>query len=240
MGKCRLCGNDRKLCKSHILPEFVYTPVYEEAVHRYFQISTKENDRPKSRPKGLYEELLCRECEDRIGAHESYAREVIYGGTEIGCREETYGVSIADIDYPRFKLFQISILWRSGVSSREEFAGVDLGDHEGRMREMLLGNDPGEPAEFPCHLFYSQKLMNELGDLMILPPDPIEIGGEVAYRVYMGGFFWVFFLGDCSQTASGAQLFLSRDGVLPIVRADGYADNLVRELAYLVQKEWRH
>jgi len=158
VGKCRLCGEDRELRKSHILPEFVYEPVYEERVHKYFQISTALGYHPRRRPTGLCEPLLCQACEDLIGVTETYAREVIYGGTEIGVPNEPSGLRIVDVDYAKFKPFQLSVLWRSGVSTLEEFRHIDLGMHEPRLREMLLAGNPGDPDEFPCFMFFSPTL----------------------------------------------------------------------------------
>jgi hypothetical protein len=50
---------------------------------------------------------------------------------------------INGLDYAMFKLFHLSVLWRAGVSTREEFRNVKLGSHEDVIRQMLLRDDPG-------------------------------------------------------------------------------------------------
>jgi hypothetical protein len=49
LGKCRLCQNERELCFSHIIPEFMYLPTYDKN-HRAVKIPKGKN---KYEQKGL-------------------------------------------------------------------------------------------------------------------------------------------------------------------------------------------
>jgi hypothetical protein len=126
--KCALCLLERDLRRSHIFPEFFYKPMYNEG--RYFQISTNPSQKIIPRQKGIWETLLCQKCEGRLSQLEDYARRVLYGGTEISITQHPGKIIIHDLDYTRFKLFQMSLLWRAGVSKRPEFKNVSLGPHE--------------------------------------------------------------------------------------------------------------
>ncbi len=61
---CRLCGKTRKLRRSHILPEFLYRPLYD-GKHRYFVVSAA-TDSNFSLQSGLTERLLCGDCEQQL------------------------------------------------------------------------------------------------------------------------------------------------------------------------------
>jgi len=71
--KCALCVEDKELCDSHLIPEFFYEPSYEEP-HRYYRVSTNPDKKVVPRQKGIWEKLLCRDCEDRLTVLENYAR----------------------------------------------------------------------------------------------------------------------------------------------------------------------
>jgi len=87
-GTCALCLQTRALVNSHIIPEFFYRPLYDPKTHRYFQLSTEPGTRTVRRPKGLYEKLLCSECDgERLGALESYVRPILQGGVEIAIED---------------------------------------------------------------------------------------------------------------------------------------------------------
>ena len=122
------------------------------------------------RDHGLVQKLLCQECEGKIGKWESYAREILYGrspGPDI--RKQELGVSIADrlgspdanakyfrdlrevsIDYKKFKLFELSILWRAGLESKSWGKEVSLGPFQEELRENLLNEDPGPALHLPA------------------------------------------------------------------------------------------
>ena len=115
-------------------------------------LSTAPDARLGTRPVGIYDRLLCKECEVQISRYEQYAREVFHRET-LGVLEEPSRVVLTGINYTKFKLFQMSLLWRASITKRHEFAGVDLGSHGERMRRMILKEDPGEPYEYGCTLF---------------------------------------------------------------------------------------
>ena len=78
--ECPLCHNVRRICeRSHILPEWMYKPIYS-GEHRLKWIQSKgdvfdyDHD---TLQKGLREPLLCLEdCEGRLNSYETYAASV--------------------------------------------------------------------------------------------------------------------------------------------------------------------
>lgn len=74
---CRLCRNDRKLCDSHIIPEFFYRPMYDEK-HRIIRMSTVPEEKTTYAQQGIYEKMLCTDCEQHINDFEKHARRLFF------------------------------------------------------------------------------------------------------------------------------------------------------------------
>ena len=112
---CKLCQHSRDLCRSHIIPEFLFKPLYSDKKHQFIQMSGSSNVRKVQ--KGFKEKLLCRECEDRLNKWETYAAKVLFGGVEIGFEQMQDRILLHNVDYKKFKVFELSLIWRAGVSS---------------------------------------------------------------------------------------------------------------------------
>lgn len=146
---CRLCGGNRPLRHSHILPELVYRRIYDES---HTAVSYRPELRREGRlRKGLREPLLCSDCEARFQRWEDYFADAWFGSSG-GVRPlllPTGVVLIEGLDYHRFKLFHLSIIWRASVSRLPEFRDFTLGRRESRVRSMLLNEEPGTSDAFP-------------------------------------------------------------------------------------------
>ena len=134
---CKLCLKQKKLQKSHIIPEFFYQPLYDN-LHKFNVITTSSKEKNKPEQKGIRERLLCYDCEQLLSPNEDYVRRVIYGGTEIKISRDGNNVIIWNTDYIKFKLSQLSLLWRSSVSKLKYFSNISLGPHEEKIRQMLI------------------------------------------------------------------------------------------------------
>lgn len=225
---CRLCQKEKTIRNSHVIPEFCYTPVYD-AKHRIHEISTQEDVPNRTyRQKGLRERLLCQDCEQLLGRSERYVSGVLYGGTDVSMTQDELFVALENVDYVRFKHFQLSILWRIGVSTLPEFAAVDLGHHKEIIRRMVLNVQVGEPHEYGCTMtsVLTEALQPEgkvdVVDGLMLFPEKISLYGYDAYRLVFGGHAWIFVVSDQSGDFPHPQLFVSRDGrlVIPKVKAE--------------------
>ena len=205
---CRLCGNTEELCRSHILPEFLYRPLYDEK-HRY-SILTKGIEKKKYGQRGLTERLLCGTCEQHLCTFEGYAAKVISG--QLGHRAERRGshIVISGIEYTRFKLFLLSILWRASVSTLDFFYLVSLGPREETLRKLLLAGDPGSPDEFGCVVTFIHDRGSDMSDTFI-NPEPMRWAGRRMYKFVFAGAVWVY---NCDRRplVSHLQKFILRPG----------------------------
>ena len=98
--------------------------------------------------QGIYEYLLCRECEQLLSPLETYANDILFRHMDAAPHEVGRIWKFYDIDYKKFKLFEMSLLWRAGVSNHKMFSAVKLGPHEEIIRNMLLSLNPGRYYEY--------------------------------------------------------------------------------------------
>jgi len=208
---CRLCSNPADLCRSHILPEFLYRPLYDEK-HRFFVVTAA--GRPdRYAQRGLTEKLLCHTCEQHFCRHERYAADVMTGRMGHRYRKRDDRMVIKEIDYTQFKLFQMSLLWRASVSSLEFFRLVSLGPHEERLRTMLLQDDPGEPEDFGCVVVFARESGQGVSDTFF-NPEPLRWSGRRMYRFFFAGSAWLFHCDRQTPALHLQKFLLQRDGSL--------------------------
>lgn len=216
-GFCKLCGSSEKLVKSHVVPEFMYRGMYD-GTHRFFVINSDPAQGDRVLQKGLYEHLLCVECDGkRLSAYECYADRVIYKGGEGMFEDGGRVVTYSDVDYVRLRLFFLSVLWRMSVARHKFFSEVDLGPYEDRIRNMILTQNPGQPDDcgFLCVAPYLPD--HSLGCWMT-PPDQIRGHGRRLYRFVMGGLLYVFFVGSAPLPKVLSDRFLRPDDTWTIIR----------------------
>ena len=234
LAECALCRTTAALRRSHVIPEFMYAAVYDEG-HSFLVTSTDPTDRPAVRQRGLWEYLLCGTCEGRFSGWEDYAKRVL-AGQDVVVTRDGESLLVRPVDYPRFKLFQLSLLWRSGVTSRPEFAAVDLGRHQEALRQMLLAGNPGRVQDFGCSV--------------VFPPDPeaqelfrhavgtATVGRYKAHHVYrfvLGMLSWVFIVSGHMRELPSSLFSLTDDGTLRVRNGGqptmGYLAGVASELA---------
>jgi hypothetical protein len=212
---CRLCHSEGELRFSHILPEFLYKPLYDDK-HRF--IGLKDVPEPGANEallqKGIREYLLCVDCEQHLSKFETYASQVLRNFPDTSREPPSSVVRVTGIDYVRFKLFQLSLLWRAGVSNQASFQGIYLGPHEQRLRQMICNEDPGEPLDYGCVLI--RTMGPETLDHFIMPPSHFRFLGHHGYQMLFAGMIWTFVVSSHSNQIHEKGSFLARNGTLPI------------------------
>lgn len=228
---CRLCSQQGKLCNSHIIPEFFYKLMQlYDSNHRFNIISTDPDQRSFFAQRGIREYLLCKECECKFSKWEDYARGVLYGGEPIGITTDDPKGFECTVNYAKFKLFQLSIFWRVGVSTCEAFSSVDLGVHEGDLRSMLLDEEPGKAEAYGCIITQPSKHTNITSD-MIHCMGMDDVDGVTCVGLLLGGFFWLFFLSAIATEPFPKELFLQETMHLRILKTDKVIEQYIERLA---------
>jgi len=227
MTTCKLCKRERTLRKSHIIPEFFYKEIYDEK-GRFFPRKTGKAGRQEQ--KGIRELLLCDECEGHLSAFEKYGREVIFGGEEIAGKRTQDAVFLSELDYPKLKVFLISILWRMSVASGPMWSLVDLGPHEEKLRKLVLNGVPGDELDIPV-LCTAPLFEGELLTDLILQPDSVLGHDGHYFRAVIGGYIFSFFVSETVITWPKPlrKITLKEDGTWIILVKDA------REIEFLVK-----
>lgn len=242
IGICALCRMERTRQQSHIFPEWLYDDLYDD-LHGYRVQSTAQNANSPRRRKGVYERLLCPECDQcRLGRLDDYAAKVFKGGVEIEVTDKPSCLIVSNLNYATFKLWQMSLLWRCGISRRPEFEATCLGPHVEPLRRCLLEQRAGQPHEYGCTVVLpaSHQVMRQV----IYPPEPITICGHRCYRASFGALWWFFVASSHSAAFPFQEGFLheepgrpnspeqipSGSGVLSIFKENTHSSNFTLKL----------
>ena len=97
---------------------------------------------------------------------------------------------------------------------------------------MLFEDRPGEVHEYGSILILPA-LGQELMQQFIYPPEslPTKLDGHSAYRAVFGGLFWLFIVSNHSARLPHKEVFLSKDGNLPVFKVGGPAVKFMQQLA---------
>lgn len=141
----------------HIIPESFFRSIGSPNKGiRLVSVSGKV--RPRRSPIGVYDEaMLCDGCERNFQVGDDYANTVLLTDQlrreAIRRGKEALGYFIHGIDYAKFKLFFLSVLWRAHHCTHDFFSSIDIGPHFDKLDRMVKAGDPGNPNEFAVCLF---------------------------------------------------------------------------------------
>ena len=194
---CRLCLKDRELADSHIIPEFIYKPMYDEN-HRFLEMRDIDVGKVGYPRKGYREQLLCfgpDGCENHLNRYyEQYALRLFVDSLTAPEPLDSRCLIFKSLKYGRFKLFVLSVLWRASISSHPLFERVSLGKvHEEKIRMMLLASESGAPSIYPYAIV---PIMNNGQQFKDLIPTPLcsRVEGHKFYGFVFGGFLFMVFV----------------------------------------------
>jgi len=185
---CKLCGQKKGLIEAHIIPRSLYRPLHDGSGTPKLG-SNKPGFYPKRSPTGIYDkELVCGDCEKIFSPWDDYANVLLLSDpietNYITSGETKLAYQFQEVDYPKLKLFFVSLLWRAAVSKQEFFTRIQVGPFEQQLRQLLLNSDPGDPNTFAVSL---AKFDDPLGTVM-LDPDRHKWFGINYCRFYLAGY----------------------------------------------------
>ncbi len=228
--RCALCLETRPLCDSHVISEFLYHSLYDQK-HRFHFLAAGEY--PAFEQKGLREALLCQSCETKLSVWEKYVSSVFAGNEALQFTPGNEVTWVNGIDYKRFKLFQLSILWRAGVAAGKFFERVKLGPHQEYIRSMLLNEDPGGSNRYGC-LMWALHLKGEPAS-SIIQPTKVSSFPVRAYRFTFGGFLWVFTVASNNLPKSLQPALLQESGQLLVGQGNVEDADFINQLMMRVR-----
>ncbi len=189
---CPLCpthNNRKKLCRSHIIPEFLYKRGYDEK-HR-LKKRLKGLGGGRIVQQGFKDYLLCEDCEQFL--NRSYEKPIERIWDQIIPDKPSNNVLVLkNIDFNILKLFHLSILWRASVCKHDDFSHVRLGaKHESQIKDILWANTRVSSKQYPIR----GKIITfpKTGETMkgfVTSFVPKKAKGHPCYPFFYGGCAW--------------------------------------------------
>ena len=191
---CHLCLRDRKLVRSHIIPEAFWRELRDEDGPPVM-ISGMDGVFPKKSQIGVYDQtILCQGCEEQFQDVDDYGIRVLLKDFDrlftpvydTNFPPRVGGYVSDDIDQDRLLRFLVSVLWRASVSTQVVFRHVSLGELESQAAKVIDPKIP-VPAAFGAVLArWTPAAQMGYATHGILDPLPMNIRGTPAYVVYFG------------------------------------------------------
>jgi len=195
--KCKLCGELKPLCKSHIIPKFFQREIdYLDEKGRMALIKTEPYNEHKIQD-GFKEYLLCEECEKFL--NENYEKPFKKYWIDEKCiPEKVYGteIELTNYDYSVFKLFHLSIIWRASISNLPEYEEVSLGPYEEKLRKMLVNREAGDETNYMIFGYLLKDENSKLANGVLSNFCRDRILGANSYLGIYGGCEWYFVMSD--------------------------------------------
>jgi hypothetical protein len=187
-----------------VLPEFLYEELYD-LKHRTFEVHGEDPDKPRYLQKGVREYLLCDDCEQIFSRLETYSAPILREIPLLQLASDRVSFQDIKVDYSRFKLFQMSLLWRVSVSKQDFFSKVNIGNLEEKLRQFLIQDRPGNPHNFGCVMFMIPNTTHLYR--MIWSPSYDFIDGRQCVRMITGPILWFFAINPFRRFNSLVQLW---------------------------------
>lgn len=192
---CRLCNRQRKMMKSHIVPEAFWHVLRVEAELPPVLIRGVEGVFQKKAPIGVYDQgILCDECEPKFQAVDDYGVQVLLRDfdrlftpiTDTTFPPRVVGYESNLVDQDLLLRFLVSVLWRASVSTQDIYQHVRLGDLEAQAAQAIDLRVPVPPTFGAVVARFTAA--GELGYAThaILDPRPTTLQGVPVYVMYLG------------------------------------------------------
>lgn len=211
----------------------MYLELYDQE-HRMVAVSGISGEKERNLQKGLREYLLCAACEGRLSKVEAYSAGILRGLPNLSSSKPGHIEFVQNVDYKKFKLFAISLIWRMGVSSLPTFEEVDLGPHEAMLQNLLQTDDPGKPLQYGVVL--ARPNGSAPLEEFLKPPVATRLEGHRVFIALFFGLVWIFFVSGHSTSMTQTRSFIGPTNELPIHIAGVSGAELIGSIASEMKK----
>ncbi len=193
---CRLCLQEKPLCLSHIIPNFFTKQIKNESgvPNKYLVLDAKKKGSPGRGQGGVKEKLFCKECEALLNEqYEKYAYNLLcVSGFEYITSHNKKAKTAININYTKFKLFLLSILFRTSIANHAFCSIVNIGHkHENIIRNMLLYGDAKLSYEYPILIFRVLRKGEVIED-WVMQPARSRLDNHICYQFILGSYMYLF------------------------------------------------
>ena len=193
---CKFCQNESVLCRSHIIPEFLYKNLYDEK-HRMLVVEPSLMSET-FRQKGYYEYLLCNDCEQYFNVNfEQYYANNCFSIIPEKFNKKPENFRYPGLDYSKYKLFILSVFWRILIAKEAPFHHIKSDEHIQTIQEMLMKQDPGDELDYPLYgyLVVHDREIRVMKDI-IPTPNIFPINGLSVLSAMFDGIKWLLILSE--------------------------------------------
>lgn len=191
---CKYCGQEKSLCRAHIIPHAFYRKMCDDKKHPQFSKLKLGEKNSKISPIGLYDSnILCSDCDSKLGYYDSYAScfwEKIEKIAQMQKLADDIVISIIsgeDYEYLTLKKFFVSLIYRASLSVLKEFENVCLGNIYEKEAKLFLEQE-NDNQHFEIII---QKRTSEIYqpiDKMMLLFGKFKLEGINCYDLFLAGY----------------------------------------------------
>lgn len=225
---CKLCNETKKLSNSHIIPEFFFEPIYGNKKKKQAIETIIEPFKERPFPIGWRDPLLCKNCETKISKFENYVKDIWYNKKWFPFHSKNDTIVLSDLNYNKFKLFHLSVLWRASISKLEQFRHVKLSHHQDIIKNMLINEVAGDDSIYP---FYAVAftLNGRVHDRLILNPIVRNFKDHQLFVFVFGGCVWHYIVSNLQIEKYSEQQF-KKDGKLYLKKYEWHEIPFIRDI----------
>ena len=218
---CQFCGDDKKLCKAHIVPQaFNYPRLPDE--RSSILASNNKGFRTRRSQTGVYDtNILCSECDQKLGVFDGYAAGELLRATNRTPQKldgKVVFFEYPDCDPEKIVRFALSVLWRAAVSKQHFYKRVELGPYLAAIKSYLFGSIdlPKSIGVYPTEFVNAEVLNNRIPQL---DPHDARHDGVRIWHLYANRF--CFYIRTDKKPAKHYELLgLSNRGPVRVLARD--------------------
>lgn len=186
IGKCKFCGEEKELCKSHIIPRGFYS---NYKTKKYIEVDSKTFSKTRSSVQsGVWDKtILCPECEGIINEFEKEGYKILRDNlinhrVFLPDQKIIYSYKDNDFDYQNLRCFFISMIWRASISTK--YKDIQLGKYENKALEVLKKYN--EHKELFKIIVFREPDGMEFNNLVFLMKS--QISRRICFRLFFSQF----------------------------------------------------
>jgi hypothetical protein len=227
ISECKLCGKVTKLCRSHIIPEFLYRNIYDKSPKKFWVlVSSIAGKKRAQMQKGIREYLLCEKCENKISVYERYAERILYAQNRNSPVKLIRSSSSNNMtfhefegfDYRTFRLFLLSLLWRILISKENYDTDYIDNSVQAYLKSAIQGEDPLNENDFCCFI---QMMVHRDGSPFghtILGPFQTSYHEKDVLNILIDSFLFSFIIGQIELPTEINSHILNNQGKMTIIK----------------------
>jgi hypothetical protein len=233
MGICKLCLEEKKLIKAHLLPSSILRRIGDEDRKHVSADLNNLKDHSVKQDGYWDKDILCSFCDNSFSPIEQYFLDFITNKinfpNNIKRAPEGDVLIYNNIDEKKIRLFPLITLWRMSVSKTESCRGVELGPLETMVYQCVKSLDPG-PYEFFPFVIYSLKDLNDGRATFIGDPLPLKIDGLMHYLLPISDFIILIRAG---KNVTGALKSSAYNNTLEVLNLNNLTGKLILDSLFV-------